>query len=248
MITTRALPLSVYVRYEVMRTFRNWRLLFFSLVFPLILFLIVAGSNRHARLDGVSFPLYYMTGMAAWGAMVAVISSGGNIANERQLRWTRQIRITPLPRRIYFLTKVLCGYLMAVLTLAVLYIAGAAVGVSLSVGAWATMTTLILVGLLPFALLGILLGHLLRADSVGPAIGGVTSLLALLGGAWGPLATRGVSLNVVKVLPSYWLVQAGKTAIGGHGWPVEAWVVIGVWVLGLVWLAQRVYLRDTARV
>ena len=116
MNATNHLRRSVYVRYEVMRTFRNWRFLLFSLGFPLVLFLIVAGSNRHARLDGVSFPLYYMTGMAAWGGMVAVISTGGNIANERQLGWTRQIRITPLPRRIYFQTKVLCGYLMALLT------------------------------------------------------------------------------------------------------------------------------------
>ena len=145
-------------------------------------------------------------------------------------------------------TKVLCGYLMAVLTLAVLYLAGVMVGVSLSAGVWVAMTGLILVGLVPFVLLGILLGHLLTTDSLGPAMGGVTSLLALLGGAWGPLATTGVLLTLVKVLPSYWLVQAGKTAVGGHGWPVEAWAVLGVWVLGLGWLARRMYLRDTARV
>ena len=49
------------------------------------------------------------------------------------------------------------------------------------------MTGLILVGLVPFAALGILLGHLLNTDSIGPAMGGGVSLLAFLGGTWFPL-------------------------------------------------------------
>ena len=58
---------STYIRYEVLRTFRNRRFFFFSLGFPLILFLVIAGPNRHSTLDGIAFPLYYMTGMVAWG-------------------------------------------------------------------------------------------------------------------------------------------------------------------------------------
>ena len=49
------------------------------------------------------------------------------------------------------------------------------------------MTGLILVGLLPFAALGIVFGHLLTPDSIGPVMGGATALLALLGGTWFPL-------------------------------------------------------------
>jgi ABC-2 type transport system permease protein len=238
---------SKYLRYEVLRTFRNWRFMLFSLAFPLILYLIVAGSNRHARLDGVAFPLYYMTGMATWGTMMAVVSTGGRIAAERQVGWTRQIRITPLSTAAYFEAKVLCGYLMAGLSLLVLYIPGMALGVSLDVGQWLTMTGLILLGLIPFVVLGVLLGHLLSPDSLGPALGGITALFALLGGAWGPLATHGVLLDIAKFLPSYWLVQAGKTAIDGSGWPVQAWVVLTVWAVLLARLARDAYRRDTAR-
>ncbi len=56
---------------------------------------------------------------------------------------------------------------------------------------------------------------------MGPAIGGATSLFALLGGAWGPTATSGWLFEVVKCLPSYWLVQAGKSAYGGDAWPAQ---------------------------
>jgi ABC-2 type transport system permease protein len=83
---------------------------------------------------------------------------------------------------------------------------------------------------------------------LGPAIGGVTSLFALLGGSYGPLITGGFLLSVVKFIPSYWLVQASHTALQGGGWPLEAWIVIAVWTLVLSILAVRVYERDTERI
>ena len=240
---------TTYVRYEVVRTFRNRRFFVFSLAFPLIIFLAVAGGNRHRVVEGVAFPLYYMTGMVAWGAMMAVISSGARIATERQLGWTRQVRITPLRATTYFEAKILAGYLMALVTIAVLYLAGASLGVHLDVRQWSVMTLLLLAGLVPFALLGVLAGHLLKPDSLGPAVGGVTALFALLSGAWGPLATGGAFVDVVKCVPSYWLVQAGRVAFGGSGWPpVQAWIVIGAWTALLARLAVAAYRRDTARV
>ncbi len=212
---------TVYTRYEILRTFRNRRFFVFSLVFPLILFLVVAGPNRDEQLDGIPFATYYMAGMVAWGSMTAVIAGGARIAAERALGWTRQLRISPLPTRTYMLTKILSGYVMAALSIVVLYTAGTALGVRLGAARWLEMTILVLVGLVPFAALGIVLGHVLTVDSMGPALGGITALFALLGGAWGPTAQSGVMFQVVQCLPSYWLVQAGKTAYGGDPWPVR---------------------------
>jgi ABC-2 type transport system permease protein len=237
-----------YLRYEVLRTWRNRRFFLFSLIFPLILFLAVAGPNKSVRFEGVPFPLYYMTGMIAWGSMVAVISSGARIAAERQVGWTRQLRITPLPTWSYFSAKIFCGYLMALLSMVVLFSAGSIEGVRLGATQWFEMVGLLLVGLVPFAVMGIMFGHLLKVDSLGPAIGGVTSLFALLGGSYGPLIRSGVLFSIVKFLPSYWLVQASKTARGAGAWPLEAWVVIAVWTVVLSVLAVRVYQRDTKRV
>ena len=56
---------TTYTRYELLRTFRNLRFMFLSLVFPLVLYLLVAGPNRDKHLGGLPFPLYYMTGMIA---------------------------------------------------------------------------------------------------------------------------------------------------------------------------------------
>lgn len=240
---------TMYLKYEVLRTFRNRRFLIFSLAFPVVLFCTIAGSNRNQHLDGISFPLYYMTGMVAWGSMIAIISCGARIATERQAGWTRQLRITPLRARQYFGAKVASGYLLAAVTIVVLYAAGSGFGVRLSASQWATMTVLLLVGLIPFAVLGIGVGHLMKPDSLGPAIGGITALFALVGGAWGPISSSHVFVDIAKCIPSYWLVQSGKVALGGSGWPpAQAWIVLGIWTAVLVRLAVFAYRRDTARI
>jgi ABC-2 type transport system permease protein len=237
----------VYVRYELLRTFRNTRFFILSLVFPVVLFLLVAGPNRHEQLDGISFPVYYMSGMIAWGTMAAIMAGGARIAFDRSIGWNRQIRLSPLPVRRYFEAKIVSSYVMATVSIALLYVAGSCIGVRLSATDWATMTVLVLIGLIPFAVGGIVLGHLLKADTMGPTMGGLIALLALLGGAWGPLATHGVLRVLTEGLPSYWLVQAGKSAITGNGWPVHAWLVIAAWTLTLAIIAAHVYRRDTAR-
>ena len=238
-----------YLKFEVIRTLRNRRFLIFSLIFPLVLFFSIAGPNKHVTVAGIHFPLYYMTAMAAWGSMTAMLSSGARIAAERQIGWTRQMKITPLSTTSYFTAKVLCGYMMALFAIIGLGIAGSILGVHLSAIEWLSMVALLLVGLIPFAVIGILLGHLMKVDSLGPALGGITSLFALLGGSFGPIFTSGIMLKIVKDIPSYWLVQASQSVLSPSGWPpAQAWIVIAVWTVVMARIAARVYQRDSQRV
>jgi ABC-2 type transport system permease protein len=240
-----------YTRYELLRTFRNRRFFLLSLGFPLVLYFVIAGPNRNVHNisgSGVSLPLYFMVGLASFGTMSAMLSSGARIAAERAVGWNRQLRITPLTPRAYFRVKVLTGYMMAVISLLALYAAGISLGVSLTADEWLQMTGLILVGLVPFAALGILLGHLLTPDSIGPAMGGGISLLALLGGTWFPLAKHGFLHDLAQCVPSYWLVQASHVALGGRPWSTLGWVVMAAWTVVLGALAARAYRRDTGRI
>jgi ABC-2 type transport system permease protein len=120
-------------------------------------------------------------------------------------------------------------------------------GVRLDTGQWLRMTGLILVGLIPFGALAILFGHLLTADAIGPAMGGLVAVLAVLGGVWFPL-TNGVLYHIGRALPSYWLVQASHVALGGGGWGTTGWLVMAAWSVVLGALAARAYRRDTGRV
>ena len=240
-----------YLRLELLRTIRNGRFFVFSLGFPVILYAILAGSTRDVTNfggSGISAPLYYMTGLVSFGTMAAVLGVGARISAERQAGWNRQLRLTPLPVRAYMAGKVAGGYLMALLSIALLYGLGIGYGVRLSAPKWFEMTGLILVALIPFAIFGVALGHLLTVDSMGPAMGGMTALFAFLGGTWFPITGGGFLADLGQSLPSYWLVQAGRVALGGSAWGSHGWTVIAVWTAAAAVLAARAYQRDTRRI
>lgn len=239
---------GTYLRCELLRTVRNRRLFAFSLGLPLLLFALIALPNRHESLGGIPFVTYYMVGMMSWGATTAVLAGGGRIAVERSLGWSRQLRTTPLRPAVYLAAKVASGYVMALASIAVLAGVGVASGVDLAAGQWIRMIALTLVGLVPFAALGITYGHLLHLDSLGPVMGGTTAVFAILGGVWGPVADSGWLHQVGLALPSYWLVQSGRVAAAGQLWPARGWVVMAAWTAAMALLASVAYRRDTRRV
>lgn len=240
----------VYLKYELLRTFRNRRYFMFAIFIPVVLYFAIAGPNRdegNLAGTGISLPLYFMVSLAAFGTMNAVVSTGGRIAAERSVGWTRQLRLTPLPTRGYFRAKVVTAYALALVTLVALYVSGLTLGVRLPAGEWARMTGLLLIGLVPFVTLGVFLGHVLTAESTGPVIGGITAVFALLGGTWFPIQ-NGALRDIAEALPSYWLVQASHVSLGGQGWTGLGWFVVAAWTIGLGALAARAYRRDTKRV
>jgi ABC-2 type transport system permease protein len=242
-------PLT-YMRLELRRTLRNRRLLTFTFGFPLVLFLVVAGPQRHEQdLAGSGIPavVYFMSGLAAWGTMTAMIATGARIAAERQSGWQRQLRITPLSPARYLGAKVAVSYAIAVVALVLMYAAGIAMGAHVQAVRLVEMTLQILVGLLPFAALGVFIGHKVTADSVGPLMGGGVAIIAFLSGTWFPLDEGSTLYDIGRELPSYWLVQAGRIGTGAGGWPLHGWIVLLVWSVLLWALALRAFRRDTAR-
>jgi ABC-2 type transport system permease protein len=245
-----------YTKLELLRTIRNRQSFMFTLAFPIIMYFLLAGPNKsnhnfggdETHPTGLFAPQYYMVGLLSFGAMVAVLSGGARIAAERKVGWNRQLRLTPLSARGYLRTKILTGYLMALLTIVLLYAAGISMGVRLPFSSWLQMTMLIIIALIPFAALGIGAGHLLNDDAVGPAMGGAVSLFAFLGGTWFPITGGGLFVEFSQLLPSYWLVQAGHIGLGNSNpWTAKGWLVVAVWSAACIAFAAWAYRRDTKR-
>lgn len=229
-----------FTRYELLRLVRNRR----AFIFSLILFFVIGTSGTGAAY-GVDFTKYYMVAMIAFGGTMAVISGGARIAFDRAQGWMRAMRLTPLSVGSYLQAKMVSGLAIAAISFVIIGAAGIAVGVRMPASQWGETALLVLIGLIPLGLMGIALGHVGTADSMGPMIGGISAVLAMLGGAWFPLS--GTLETVGKNIPTYWITRAGPLAIQGRWWPAQGWIVVAAWTVGCAALAAWAYRRSEGR-
>ena len=234
--------LAMTARYTLVSTrttYRNLRFLVLTVALPLLLFLLYANVYQGQTTDsGISVTAYLMVSMASFGCIGAAINTGARVATERQVGWNRQLRLTALPPRSYLAAKAMVSMLVTLPALILVFIAGATVGnVELSAVQWLATGVGVWLGLIPFAVLGLVIGFAGTVDSVQP-ISMLTYLgLSILGGLWFPVELFPAFLQAVaKVMPSYWLADLGRSVLSGDGVPLDAVLVLLAWtgVLGVL--------------
>ncbi len=249
-----AADLGMTVRYALMSTrlvFRNLRFLVLTVALPLMLFLLYANVYRGQDAgNGLTVVDYLMVSMASFGCIGAAINTGARIAIERQVGWNRQLRLTALPGHSYLAAKAIVSMLVTLPALLLVFLAGATVGdVQLSMGQWLGTGLAVWLGLIPFAVLGLVIGFAGTVDTVQP-ITMITYLgLSILGGLWFPVEAFPTFLQeVAKVMPSYWLADLGRSVLAGDGVPLTAVLVLAAWTVVLSAVGVWSYRRSGAKV
>lgn len=242
------------IRYALMSTrlaFRNLRFLVLTVALPLLLFLLYANLYQGQDAgDGLSVVAYLMVSMASFGCIGAAINTGARIAVERQVGWNRQLRLTALPGPSYLVAKAIVSMLVTLPALLLVFLAGATVGdVHLSIGQWLGTGVAVWLGLIPFAVLGLVIGFAGTVDTVQP-ISMITYLgLSILGGLWFPVEVFPTFLQgVAKLTPSYWLADLGRSVLAGDGVPAESVLVLAGWTVALGVVGVLAYRRSGAKV
>ena len=219
---------------------------FRKIILPLLLFLLYVNLYQGQDTgNGISVVAYLMVSMASFGCIGAAINTGARIAIERQVGWNRQLRLTALPGSSYLVAKAVVSMLVTLPALLLVFLAGATIGdVHLSAGQWVGTGLAVWLGLIPFAVLGLVIGFAGTVDTVQP-ISMITYLgLSILGGLWFPVEAFPAFLqSVAKLTPSYWLADLGRSVLAGQGVPVDAVLVLAAWTLVLgavgVWAYRR---------
>jgi ABC-2 type transport system permease protein len=101
---------------------------------------------------------------------------------------------------------------------------------------------------IPFALLGVVLGYAAKPDSVQVVSSGVFLGLSMFGGLWFPVEIMPKFLAAVaKVTPSYWLGDIARTPLLDGHVSMRAVLTLTGWAVVAGLVAARAYRRDTAR-
>lgn len=239
-----------YLVLEAKRALRSPRLLIFTVVFPVVLFLVYRGLYGSQKVQGSdgTYAAYLMCSMAAFGALAAALNTGARTAAERSTGWQRQLRLTPLTPRGYLFAKAAVGMAVALPSVLLVSIVGAFSGVSLSASGWVQVVIGVWLATLPFAVLGLLIGQLATADSMQVYTSGIMLFLSLLGGLWIPVTIFPHWLaGIAKVLPSYWLADVGHAAVTQSHDLGQAAEILAIWTVALAFAVVRRYQRDSAR-
>lgn len=213
---------------------------------PLLLFSILAIYALAVILpkdDGNNFQ--YLVGFAVIGAMLTALQTFGvQIASERKQGWLTMLKSTPLPAWIYLAAKV--GVVLFVSSLGIGLTFGIGVyklGINYSLSHWLGLAISLLAGVLPIAMLGFAIAHLIEASLVSMMAMPILALAIFTSGLL-PLPGMPVWLqNLIPFSPFYHYIQLVKWSgslgsvnesliwlnIVWMGWTTTMTAVIAVW-------------------
>ncbi len=235
---------------EVRRLLRNRRTVGVTLIFPIVLFLLFRSNKRFVAVQGTELTVATtMIGVAVYGAMLAATSGGAMVSIERGLGWSRQLRLTPLRPAAYVSVKIATAMLLGLVSVAVVYAAGAIDGVTMSPSTWVTTGILAWAASVVFAAFGLFMGYLLPAENVMQVIGFVLGMLAVLGGLFTPVNSLPSAMQTIApYMPTYGVAAIARFPLVGGAFDPTWLVIMIAWTVVFAGAAMLLFRRDTRRV
>jgi len=206
-------------KYEFLRLLRTRGFSFSVVGFPVVFYLFFGIiMNRGENIGSISVAKYVLASYAVFGMVgAALFGIGVGLAGELSAGWLDLKRASPMPPLAYVLAKCASAMVFGILIVSLLAVIGITLGhVSLSFVEFARMIGLTVVGVIPFACMGMALALLVPFNSAP----GITNMIYLpmsfCGGLWVPLMFLPHFLQTMAVLfPTYHL---GQLMLGAFGY------------------------------
>jgi ABC-2 type transport system permease protein len=220
-------------RSEFLRLWRSPIFSIFSLALPVMFFLFF-GTQHVTReiVPGVTVGGYILASLGAYAvANVMLFTFGISVAVERGRKMDLLMRATPGRAIAPLVAKTVAGLVFGVLALALLFAVAYLVGVRLEPKAWFTLAGRLLLGSLPFLMLGFALGYI-SSPNAAPAVVNLVGLpMYFASGIFIPVSQLPEFIQkVAPYLPTY---RYGQLAWSAVGFPTTDSLQVNViWLVG----------------
>ena len=179
--------LASQTQYQNRIFFRSLAAAFFTLIFPLFIFVVFSliFGNEFIEDLGVNLSQYFGPAMAVFAAVSASYTNiAVTTAYQRDEGILKRIRGTPLPAGIYLGGKIVSALIIAVISVTVMMVVGVAFyGIQIYAATLPAAIFTFLVGVACFASLGLLVAGLVNSGEAATAVTNATLLpLAFISG------------------------------------------------------------------
>jgi ABC-2 type transport system permease protein len=235
---------ALHARAATLELFRYPSFSVPTLGFPALFFLLFVSPRPEGDADLL---LASFAGFAVLA--VAFFQFGVGIAAERESSWEGFVRTLPLRLRVRLAARVLAAALFGIGSAALVAVAAlATTDAGLRPGRWAALGGALVLGSIPFALLGIALGYWASPRSALPLANILYLVLSFLGGLWTtperlPSSLRGIS----PLIPTRQFGNVLWGAAEGRLWRPGDWLLLLLWTGVFALLAAWGYRRDEGR-
>lgn len=237
------------IPFELRQYFRAGDQVFFTFLFPTMMYLIFAtiftGTVGEGP-DTVSMATYYLPGLIAGGILLSGVQGPAiEIAMEKSDGTLKRLGGTPISPVTYFIGKIGEVFVAAILQIALLIAVAVVVyGVELptDAAAWGRFAWVFALGLITCTLLGIALSAVPRSGKTSSAVViPIVLLLQFISGVYILFSMLPEWLqNVAAVFPLKWIAQGMRSALLPDSF--KAAETSGSWNLGMIAIMLGVWL------
>lgn len=237
------------IGFELRQYFRAGDQVFFTFLFPTVMYLIFATiftGDIGGGPDTISMATYYLPGLIAGGIFLSGVQGLSiEIAVEKSDGTLKRLGSTPISPVTYFIGKIGEVFVTAILQIALLLVVAVVlyrVELPTDVDAWGRFAWVFVLGLLTCALLGVALSAVPRSGKTASAVViPVVLLLQFISGVYIAFTSLPEWLqNVASVFPLKWIAQGMRSAILPDSF--KAVEPGGEWALGMVAIVLGIWL------
>lgn len=235
--TTVHSPIRSYMleaKYEFLRLLRTPSFALPSLLFPCLFYLLFGVLLNKSNGDAAR---YLLATYGVFGVMgVGLFAFGVTVAMEREQGFLIYKRALPMPPGAYLFAKMVMAMLFAsMISLLLAILAATLGGVELRASQWLLLFAVNVIGVMPFAALGLYIGTLVGGQGAPAVVNLLYLPMAFLSGLWLPLKMLPTWIaTTAPVWPSYHHSQIALKVIGmdaGGSLAVHLSVLLGSTVL-----------------